>query len=337
MIHASAPTRIDFAGGTLDIPPLYLFVEPCYTINLAIDLKAKVTLKLRPGRRIRWISRDQSVKASWASSYSVTWHDAPFQELMGRLIRSFDPLPGCEMVTDCAAPAGAGTGGSSALTIAATAALTALKGERFSNRGALIEYAKRIETQAIHVPTGYQDYIAAVYGGASLIEYTAGGVKRSPLSSRFFLKELEKHLFLVYMGKPRFSGANNWELFRRYFDRDRGVNRFFHELRDNAAVMKEAFERESIRDIARGLEQDWKTRKRMLPAMTTPAIDRWIQEARRQGAMGARVCGAGGGGCLAMIIDPEQRMRLQALAESHGVRVLPAKIVHHGLQVKRVK
>ena len=95
MIHASAPTRIDFAGGTLDIPPLYLFVEPCYTINLAIDLKAKVTLKLRPGRRIRWISRDQSVKASWVSSRSVTWKGAPFQELMGRLIRSFDPLPGC--------------------------------------------------------------------------------------------------------------------------------------------------------------------------------------------------------------------------------------------------
>src|SRR4030067_1169337 len=98
--------------------------------------------------------------------------------------------------------------------------------------------------------------------------------------------------------------------------------------------MKEAFEQEDIPAVPRGLARDWKTRKRMLPAMTTPAIERWIREARRQGAMGARVCGAGGGGCLAMIIDPDQRAQLQALAESHGVRVLPVKIVHHGLRVK---
>lgn len=337
MIAASAPTRIDFAGGTLDIPPLYLFHPSSCTVNVAIDLKARVIVRRRSGRGIRLLCRDQGVRGSWSSSSSVHWRGAPFLELMGRMIRSFDPLPGCDIVTDCSAPAGAGTGGSSALAIAAAAALARLKGKRWRSGSRLIEHAKGIETQAIRVPTGYQDYVAAVYGGASLIEYSPVEVRRRALADRSFLQLMEEHLFLVYMGKPRFSGANNWELFRRHFDRDGRVMRFFDELRDNALEMRRAFQRKDMGAIARALNRDWGTRRRMLPAMTTPAIERWVQAARRRGALGARVCGAGGGGCVAMIIDPERRPRLAALAAAHEVEVLPVKIAGSGLKVERVR
>ncbi|MCZ7626446.1 MAG: hypothetical protein M5R38_12275 [Candidatus Methylomirabilis sp.] len=85
--------------------------------------------------------------------------------MLARLIRSLAPDTGLEIRTDCQAPAGAGTGGSSALAVAAAAALAAVGG-RALDRRTLIEHAKAVETQAIRVPTGYQDYYAAAYGGA---------------------------------------------------------------------------------------------------------------------------------------------------------------------------
>ena len=202
VIVAVAPTRIDFAGGTLDIPPLYLFHQPALTINVAINLCATVTVQERTGRGVRLSARDQDTQAFWASSSEIEWRQNRFLELVSRHLRSFAPLSGVEVITDCQAPAGAGTGGSSALAVAATAALASLKKRRLA-KPELIEYARAVETQTIRVPTGYQDYYAAAYGGASVLEFGLTGIVRRPVATGKFLEELEHHLLLVYTGKPR--------------------------------------------------------------------------------------------------------------------------------------
>lgn len=332
LIVAQAPTRIDLAGGTLDIPPLYLFHPPALTINVAISLFATVTIRpLREG--ITLIAQDQRRKARWPSAEAISWKGEPFLELVARLIRSFQPQGGIEVITDCQAPAGAGIGGSSALAIAATAALSRLVDRRLA-KPALIEYAKGIETQTIRIPTGYQDYYAAVYGGISAIAFAPEGITRSPLGDRTFFAELEQHLLLVYTGRPRFSGKNNWMLFKRHIEGNRTVFRFFEELKANALAMREASLARKIPAIAQALNRDWEVRRRMLPTMSTPRIDALIRQAKRHGALGARVCGAGGGGCVAFLIDPDARSRLVELVESHGARVLPCSIPAKGLTVR---
>ncbi len=218
-IVATAPTRIDFAGGTLDIPPLYHLHQPALTINVAISLRATVTVREGRGRGIRLVARDQNKQAFWASSQRIDWRQDRFLELMARLLQSFAPSSAVEVTTDCQAPAGAGTGGSSALAIAATAALAQLTKCRMT-RPELIEYARAVETQTIRVPTGYQDYYSAVYGGASAIEFGLAGIVRRPMAAGDFLDELDQHLLLAYTGKPRFSGANNWRLFKKHMDGD---------------------------------------------------------------------------------------------------------------------
>ena len=334
-VIASAPTRIDFAGGTLDIPPLYLFHQPACTVNVAIDLCACATLRVRRDAAVALRSLDQRRAARWPDSEAIEWRRRPFLELAARLLLSFAPTPGLDVTTECQAPAGAGTGGSSALALALTAALARLLG-RSLGRAALIEYAKAVETQAIKVPTGYQDYVAAAYGGASEIRYGLGGMERRPLGAAGFLAELERHLMLLYTGRPRFSGANNWELFRQHMEGDRRTWEFFDALRGHAAAMAGAFRSEDMREVAAVMTRDWETRRRMLPAMSTPAIDGLIRQCRRRGAWAARLCGAGGGGCLALIIDPEARPRLQAVAARHGARVLPCQVHRRGLTLRVV-
>lgn len=334
LIVARAPTRIDFAGGTLDIPPLHLFHQPAITINVAIDLIAEVAVTRRPGRAIRLFASDQGRQVAWPSREKITWTRYPFLELVARLIRSLAPDGGLDVRTACQAPAGAGTGGSSALAVATVAALAAAA-DRPLNRGSLIEHAKSVETQAIRVPTGYQDYYAAAYGGASSIEFGLTGIRRTAIAGKAFLAQLERHLLLLYLGKPRFSGANNWDLFKRHMEGDRRTLALFDALQENALAMQHAFQAQDLQGIARLLNRDWETRRRALPTMSSPAIDRLIRALRRVGALGARVCGAGGGGCLALIIEPEAKAKLIALAETAGAKSLPSVINTRGLVVRR--
>lgn len=332
-VIASAPTRIDFAGGTLDIPPLYLFHQPACTVNVAIDLCACATVRVRRDAAVVLRSLDQRTTARWPESEAIEWRRRPYLELAARLLLSFAPTPGLEVTTECRAPAGAGTGGSSALAIALAAALARVLRRRLG-RPALIDYAKSVETQALKVPTGYQDYVAAAFGGASAIWYGPLGLRRRPLGGGRFLAALERHLMLVYTGRPRFSGANNWDLFKRHVDGDRRTWEFFDELRGHAAAMAEAFRVRDLDAVAGVMNRDWETRRRMLPAMSTPAIDALARDCRRNGAQGGRLCGAGGGGCLALIIDPEARPRLEAVAARRGARVLPCRIHRRGLTVQ---
>lgn len=334
LIVAKAPTRIDFAGGTLDIPPLYLFHQPAITVNVAIDLVAEVTVTRRPGRAIRLVASDQRQQLIWSSRDKIAWARQPFLEMLARLIRSLAPDTGLDIQTDCQAPAGAGTGGSSTLAVATAAALSAVAG-RPLHRRTLIEHAKAIETQAIRVPTGYQDYYAAAYGGASSIEFGLTDIRRTAIATKPFLAQLERHLLLLYLGKPRFSGANNWDLFKRHMEGDRKTVAFFGALQENALAMRQAFLQEDLTGIARLLNRDWETRRRALPTMSSPAIDGLIHSLKRAGALGARVCGAGGGGCLALIIKPEARATLTALAQAAGVKDLPSAINTRGLVVRR--
>ncbi|MBI2903206.1 MAG: hypothetical protein HYY12_06420 [Candidatus Methylomirabilis oxyfera] len=336
LIVASAPTRIDFAGGTLDIPPLHLFHQPAITVNVAIDLPAEVCVRRRPGRAIRLFAVDQRRQLLWPSREKISWTREPFLELVARLIRSLAPDTGLDIRTHCRAPAGAGTGGSSALAVATAAALAAVAGRRL-NRPMLIEQARSIETQAIHVPTGYQDYYAAAYGGASAIEFGLTGIRRTSIGEKRFLAGFERHLLLVYLGKPRFSGANNWELFKRHVEGDRKTIALFEALKDNAVSMRNAFLKQDIARIADLLNRDWEIRRRALPAMSSPSIDKLIRALRRAGAISARVCGAGGGGCLALLVEPDARERLTTLAERAGARTLPCTINTRGLVVRRVK
>lgn len=331
-VRVEAPTRIDLAGGTLDIPPLYLFHQPALTVNMAIEIKVRVTIS--SSNEMEVVSHDQNVTAKWDSVNKISYQEYPQLELILRLIKSFEPRENMKVEVHSETPAGSGLGGSSVIAIALTAALARWFDHELSKEE-LVDYAKSIETQTIKVPTGYQDYWGAVYGKIHAYEMGANGkLKLTPLGSDVFHRELERNMVLVYVGKPHFSGINNWELFKKHIDGDRATIEFFEKLKENALLMKEALVSEKMGRIAEVLNEDWQTRKSMLPTMTTPEIERLTEVAFRYGALAIRVCGAGGGGCAVLLIEPDKRNELNSLIKTLNMKMLPVKISKTGVLVE---
>lgn len=332
-IEAKAPTRIDLAGGTLDIWPLYLFHEGSLTVNCAITRHASCVIETAPksSRRIVLASRDIGRRESFASLDALMKAKSYKLPLLAQLVRVFRPRCGFTLTTDSEAPAGAGIGGSSAMAVAISAALDRLTAAGLSREN-WIHISRDVEAIVIRVPTGTQDHYPPAYGGASAIVLAAGGERREPLACN--LDELERRLVLCYTGKPRQHGINNWEVFKKHIDGDRRVSESLKKISVIAQKTRTAIERGDWSELGRLMRDEWDFRRRNLRTISTPLIDRVIASARRNGALAGKVCGAGGGGCVTLVIDPAARLRVEAAIIAEGAEVLPLRIDRDGVAVR---
>lgn len=325
-ISASAPTRIDLAGGTIDIWPLYLFHPGAQTLHIAISLRAHAWIEPRPDDRIELISEDTGRMVNLPAEQLRDDETLP---LLARLAHRFG-AHGLRLTTRGESPAGAGIAGSSALNIAICGALARFTAQDLDPE-ALMEVAKDVEAQVIHVPTGLQDYRPAMYGGIAALELEAGRPVRVALDVD--PNELQQRLVLCYTGEPRNSGTNNWEITKRHIDGDRHVFDCFERIRDTAAAMRAALTQGDWERTAQCLATEWDNRKRLAPGVTTTAIDELIARALGAGAQGAKVCGAGGGGCLVCIAPPGQIPAVREALADGGARILDFQIEATGLSV----
>jgi D-glycero-alpha-D-manno-heptose-7-phosphate kinase len=326
-ITASAPTRIDLAGGTIDIWPVYLFHPGAQTLNIAISLRAHARVEARADEQVALVSEDTNREVVLPPGPAL--RDDRTLPLLGRLAHHFG-VRGVTLTTRGESPAGAGIAGSSALNIAVCGALDAWSGRGLS-REALLDVAKDIEAQVINVPTGLQDYRPALYGGVAAVELAPGCVRRVPLSVD--PRELEARLVLCYTGEPRNSGTNNWEITKRHIDGDAHVFDCFERIRDTAAAMRQALAAGDWDEVAHQLSIEWANRKRLAPGVTTAAIDDLIARAQATGAIAAKVCGAGGGGCLVAMSAPDRTAAVGAALAAGGARLLDFTIETDGLRL----
>jgi D-glycero-alpha-D-manno-heptose-7-phosphate kinase len=324
-IDTSAPTRIDLAGGTLDIWPLYLFHPGAQTINAAISLRARARIEPAADDRVTIRSTDTGTTVE-ADGWQPLRAE-PRLRLLSLLVHFFEAR-GITLVTSSESPAGAGIAGSSALNVAVCAALARWQRTHYEPE-ALLQIALNVEAQAINVPTGLQDYRPALYGGLAALELEVDGVRRVPL--QVDLEELQRRIVLCYTGEPRNSGTNNWEITKRHIDGDRFVFDCFERIRDTAAALREALVRGDWDAVGRGIADEWDNRKRLAPGVTTTAIDDLIVRATAAGATAAKVCGAGGGGCLFCYGPPDRRESIAQALAAGGARVLDYRFEQHGL------
>lgn len=327
-ILASAPTRIDLAGGTIDIWPLYLYHPGAQTLNAAISLRAHARIEAIDGPGVELISEDTG-RCVHAANLAELRQDTTLP-LLAHLVTAFG-RGGFRLTTIGKSPAGAGIAGSSALAVAVCGALARWTGHAADSE-ALLEIAKNAECQTIAVPTGLQDYRPAMYGGVAALELGVNGLHRVPLT--IDPQDLEQRIVLCYTGAPRNSGTNNWEIMKRHIDGDRHVFDCFERIRDTAAEMREALARRDWPAVSRHLRTEWDNRKRLAPGVTTAAIDDLMARAEAAGADAAKVCGAGGGGCLFCLAEPHRTAGVRAALEAGGARILDFHIETAGLVVQ---
>lgn len=331
IIKSSAPTRVDLAGGTIDIPPLFLFHEGAATVNFAVSMRAHCSIETRDDGRIILESIDQKTRHETTAADIASLKDEPTLELLSKLVYFFKPETGFTMTTESEAPAGAGLAGSSTLNIACIGALNKLVGDRYAP-DRFIPIAAAVECQVIRVPTGYQDYYSAQYGGVSCIHFEPDGMHRESLD--IDTATLERRIAICYTGEPRNSGTNNWEITKRHIDGDREIFDIFENIRDTAVNARETLLANNWDELGVVLARAFPNRKRLSPNITTPQMDALIATAEANGAIATKVCGAGGGGCIAFYCEDGRRADVERTLSAHdGARVLDWHLDPQGLQV----
>jgi D-glycero-alpha-D-manno-heptose-7-phosphate kinase len=289
---------VDLAGGTLDIWPLGLLHSGARTINVAVDLEARV--RLIPATRC-------SVGQGGRTLEAEDWHGIAGLEggeLVALLALELG-LPAVAVELESDSPRGGGLGASSALGVAFVAAAEAWLGCEPSGPGRRADLVRDVEARLMGLPTGRQDQLAALLGGALEICYRPGGevVSHLPVD----LEGLGAALVVAYTGQSHFSAGSNWQVVRRRLDGEAESIELFEGITAAAIDVAAALAKDDLGAAGAAVAREWSFRRRLAPEVTTPQIEALLEAARRAGAWGGKATGAGGGGSVALLCPPERR------------------------------
>lgn len=333
-VEARVPLRIDLAGGTLDIWPLHLLLpQPAVTVNAAIDLPSLAWVTPAADTGIRLISRDLDKEVAYPDLAAL--EDALHRKvcplpLVGEAVLAVRPEEGFTLTTLAESPAGAGLGGSSAMLCVVLGALLESMGRRPEPR-ALQTLAQDVETRLLEKPTGYQDYFPAIHGGCLALEGAPGGVQVEALTVD--LGTLNRRLRLVYTEVPHDSGLTNWGVLRAYLEGVPETVTALTELADISRTMRTKLRDWALDEALALVIADGAVRRRMAPGVTTAGIDALDKAVRAAGAMGTKVMGAGGGGCVLVVLEDETAGPAVDVVVAEGPwSPLPLRLVEHGLE-----
>lgn len=340
---ARAWCRVDFAGGTLDIWPLGILHPGAVTVNLAIDIAVQVDLRPSVGNSAGGRAENRTEnRAESRGNYRLVagedvfetrdlahWLEDPATALVGHLasILGLEPL---EIEIHSESPRGGGLGASSAIAVAFIAAAERYTGVAETSVDARSRLARDVEARLMGLPTGRQDHFPALCGGLLAIEHQPGGERLTRLE--FDLEVLDNSLVVAYSGQSHFSAGNNWRIVRRRLDGDPTVVRHLEEIASTAGEVVEAFRAESLERVGELMSREWSHRRQLADGISTPQIETMLRTATDHGAWGGKACGAGGGGCVAVLAPPEKRREVVA-ALSEVAEVLPAKACSRPLEL----
>ncbi len=327
VIRSRAPLRISFGGGGTDVPPYDVWKGGC-VLNSTINRYVHGLLRLRQDRKVRIISTD--------FRRSITYDDVRELKFDGHLdliksiIKQMDINYGFEIQIHSDVPPQSGLGSSASICAAVIGLFNHLSVEKKLTKSQIAEIAYRVETEDLHNPGGRQDQYATVFGGINFFEFLGNDfVKVSPLDlDKGIICELERNTVIAYVGSRGDSG----EVHKR--STSSGISR--EEYLDTMKKLGyESYYALLSRNLVRFgniLEETWELKKRAFPGSTNTHIDKLYEAAKKAGAIGGRVTGAGGGGHMVFYAetgkDHEVSNRLQEL----GARVLDFSFDFSGLQ-----
>ena len=316
-LRAHAPTRIDLAGGTVDLWPLYLLIDQAATVNIAIDLYTEAAIDLSPDDA--WHVRERESGRSVSAGSPDELAHIEGSEIAGRLLAFFAPERPLTLTIHSQAPPQAGLGASSSLGISIAGALNGLTGFRYGSHE-LIDIVKDVEVELLRTMTGAQDHYPPIFGGAACLWWQKLGHRREaiPVDAEAF----RERFLLAYSHQPHRSGATNWEVVKRFIEGD-----------PTTVAAVERSVASDLNRVATLIGVDWQARCEMAPAVSSPELEELIAAAHEGGATAAKVCGAGGGGCMILAVPGgEQKKVADAIVEAGG-SVLEYNLAPRGLEL----
>jgi D-glycero-alpha-D-manno-heptose-7-phosphate kinase len=315
------PVRVDFAGGTLDLWPIYAMLGGCLTVNAAVDLWIEIEIgRSGPGHRLS--SRDLGVELAYK-----TWPREPAQGLswVWRVLDA-SGVPPASVTIHSPVPQGSGLGVSSCLGVGLLG--TAMNLEAGESLASKVSLLRDLESMELQTPTGWQDYFPAALGGALALHWDGPQPRWERLEPH---PGLLADLVVFYTGQPHHSGLTNWEAYRRFIEGDAQTRQSLSDIRDIARDMALALPSDPTA-VAELLEQEGRARMRMSPAVETDAMRAVRDLGRREGwYAGMKPCGAGGGGCCLLVTRDGQKEAAEAALRTLGFPPLNLRITPKGL------
>jgi D-glycero-alpha-D-manno-heptose-7-phosphate kinase len=335
---AVVPTRIDLAGGTLDVYPLYLFEDGGLTVNAAIDVYGYVTVEERPDASVHIRSEDTGIEEVFASLAAMSASLGGKLDLVKKALRFYcrerDPQRGLDVILRSEAPHGSGLGASSALLMALSSAVNEIENLGL-RKDRLIDLGANIEAQVIGIPTGKQDYFPPLFGGICSIWFDVDGHRLERLDEGSnLIDRLNERLILAFTNINRFSGATNWAMLKRYIEREGDAAVHMRRIKEVAVAMRQSLAAGEMDGLARLLAVEWENRKALAEGVTTPEIDAMIAAAQAKGARASKLCGAGGGGCMITYAEPGDVPAVREALVDAGATPIPFRIVREGVRLE---
>ena len=301
MIISRTPLRISFAGGGTDLQAFY-GRERGAVLSSAIDKYVYITVNRKFDNKVR-------------ASYSVTEIVDRSADLKHELIRAalqlVDITGGVEITSISDVPSqGTGLGSSSSYTVGLLNALYAFTG-RVAGAERLADEACRIEIDICGKPIGKQDQYIAAYGGLQHIQFNPDeSVFVDPIPCRRELREqLQSCLLMLYTGLTR-SANDVLSEQRRNTEQNGAATEGLRKMRDLADQLRETLCAGNLDGFGEVLHAGWMLKRTLATGISSPAIDGWYDLARRHGAVGGKLLGAGGGGFLLLYAHPDHHAEI---------------------------
>jgi D-glycero-alpha-D-manno-heptose-7-phosphate kinase len=334
IVRSRAPLRVSFGGGGTDVPPYTDNFGGC-VLSSTIDRATYCTLAPRADDHIRVRSLDLDVLADFSTGERFQYDGK--MDLAKVVLNHFKLDRGVDVLLHSDAPPGSGLGSSSSLIVALIAAVAEWEGIPMSPQE-IADLAVRMERHELGIPGGLQDQYAAAFGGFNWIEFNKGENLVMPLRlPKSIREELEYRSILVYVGKTRLSANILNEQIAETSKPAGAVVDALHETKRIAQEMRRAILKSDWGAWGELLHQGWMHKKKFSSKMTDPHIDALYDVARKAGALGGKLLGAGGGGFLYLWSPADRKHEVVRELRAHGGEPVGFAIDMDGARAWRVR
>ena len=326
--RARAPLRLSFCGGGTDVSP-YPEEHGGMVLSATINQYAYASLRPRRDTRLTIASLDYDVVARYDHPRRLKLDGN--LDLIKSVVKALKVRRGADLWVHSDAPPGSGLGSSSTLVVALIGVLSEWHQKPLSGYE-VAELAYRIERVDLGLAGGRQDQYAAAFGGFNFIEFQGQTTVVNPLRIRpDVLRELEYRMLLCYMGQTRQSARIIERQIASYVGGRRKTIEALGRLKRETLEMKQALLLGDIDGMGELLHQAWENKKKLDEGISNSHVDRLYQFARKEGAIGGKMPGAGGGGYFVLLTRFDRKHRVARVLEKHGGQVVPFQFEAKGL------
>ncbi|HZD58182.1 MAG TPA: hypothetical protein VE136_15735 [Anaerolineales bacterium] len=336
IVRSKAPLRISFCGGGTDVSP---FVEERggVVLSVTIDKYAYASLRIRDDQNISVQSLDYDIVAKYRVDDDLEYNGE--LDLVKAVIRNMcnGNKQGLDFFMHSDAPPGSGLGSSSTVVVALIGLIKHWRRLPLTNYE-IADLAYQIERVDLRIKGGMQDQYAAVFGGFNFIEFGRDAVIVNPLRIEDeIINELQYNLLLCYTGRTRLSANIITTQVDNYVRKEAEVLAAMDELKEITVALKNALLQGRLDDFGGLLNEAWFNKKKMAKQITSSTIDTLYETARKNGALGGKILGAGGGGYLLLYCPFDRKHIIAEELEKLGGQVVEFTFDYHGLQTWEVR